>query len=146
FQGEEFAWCDSAYPVTTRTISIHKKPASLRPENAVFDTTASHLRVRSEHCNGSLKGRFQSLRGLRVAINRKRDHVRACQWVSASIIIHNLVIDVEGGSKSSEFLGHHSRYQEFDDRGYADVPGQEDEDGNAKRRRLIAELVAFKGM
>jgi hypothetical protein len=68
FQGEEFAWGDSAYAVNDRTISIHKKPASLRPENALFDKMASRLRVRSEHCMGALKGRFQCLRGLRVNI------------------------------------------------------------------------------
>ena len=37
FDGEEFAWVDSAYSVTHRTIPFHKKPASLCPENAAFD-------------------------------------------------------------------------------------------------------------
>ena len=56
FDGEEFAWVDSAYSVTRRTIPVHKKPASLRQENAAFDKAVSHLRVRSEHCMGALKG------------------------------------------------------------------------------------------
>lgn len=64
FSGEEFAWMDSAYSVDSRTIPVHKKPASLDPKNALFDKTVAHLRVRSEHCMGALKGRFQCLRGL----------------------------------------------------------------------------------
>src|ERR1700722_11442990 len=56
FEGEEFAWADSAYTLDACTISIHRKPATLHPENAVFDRTVSHLQVRSEHCMGTLKG------------------------------------------------------------------------------------------
>src|ERR1700683_5340213 len=52
FEGEEFAWTDSAYSLDTRTIPVHKKPASLRPENIIFDCTVSHLCVRSKHCMG----------------------------------------------------------------------------------------------
>jgi len=61
FEDEEFAWADSAYTVNSRTIPVHKKPASDDPANALFDKTIAHLRVRSEHCMGALKGRFQCL-------------------------------------------------------------------------------------
>ena len=64
FDGDEFAWADSAYAVNSRTIPIHKQPASFIYENALFNGVVSHLRVRSEHCIGVLKGRFQCLRGL----------------------------------------------------------------------------------
>lgn len=66
FQGNEFAWADSAYTCTTRMIPIHKKPAADDPRNARFDKMVSQLRVRSEHCIGALKGRWQCLRGLRL--------------------------------------------------------------------------------
>jgi hypothetical protein len=69
FEGEEFAWGDSAYTLSSRIIPVHKRPASLVPENATFDAAVSRIRVRSEHCMGALKGRFQSLCGLRVNIN-----------------------------------------------------------------------------
>lgn len=78
FEGEEFAWADSAYSLTPCTIPVHKEPASLQPDNTVFDKAVSHLRVRSEHCMGALKGRFQCLRGLRVQINSNQDHIAAC--------------------------------------------------------------------
>jgi hypothetical protein len=58
FEGQEFAWFDSAYPCTKYTIPVHKEPASCIPDNAVFDRYVSHIRVRSEHCMGALKGCF----------------------------------------------------------------------------------------
>jgi hypothetical protein len=64
FEGNEFAWADSAYALNCYTIPVHKQPASLRPENAAFDHVVSHLRVCSEHCMGALKGCFQCLCGL----------------------------------------------------------------------------------
>jgi len=61
FEGEEFAWADLAYAVNSRTIPVHKKPASLEPMNALFDKVVTSLCVRSEHCMGALKGHFQCL-------------------------------------------------------------------------------------
>ncbi|KAK7442943.1 hypothetical protein VKT23_015887 [Stygiomarasmius scandens] len=45
FEGDEFAWGDSAYPVTKRMISVHKRPAADNPINRAFDKTLSGLRV-----------------------------------------------------------------------------------------------------
>ena len=62
-----------------------------------------------------------------------------------AIILHNLIIDVEGGSFISHFISDHSHEQEFEDRGSQHEPLDDDEDnGVAKRRELVAELVAFK--
>ena len=145
FDGEEFAWADSAYTANARTIPVHKRPASLLPENALFDKTVAHLRVRSEHCMGALKGRFQCLRGLRVDINTKVDHVAACRWITIAIIIHNLIIDVEGADSVQEFLPLHSREQELDDRGNSHAT-VEDGDPEAKRMQLIQEIVAYQDL
>jgi hypothetical protein len=145
FDGEEFAWTDSAYAVNARTIPVHKQPASLDPANALFDHVLAQLRVRSEHCMGALKGRFQCLRGLRVNINSKSDHAEALRWITVAIILHNLIIDVEGDSFASHFISDHSHEQEFEDRGCQHELLDDDEDnGVAKRKELVAELVAFK--
>ena len=117
FSGEEFAWVDSAYGVDSRTIPVHKKPASLDPKNALFDKTVAHLRVRSEHCMGALKGRFQCLRGLRVSINSNDDHHSACQWITVAIILHNMIIDFEGNEAVEYFLPLHRAAEEQDDTG-----------------------------
>jgi hypothetical protein len=94
--GNEFAWADSAYNVSEHVIPVHKRPAADLPENARFDKVVSHLRVRSEHTMGALKGCFGCLRGPCVHIRNKEDHNAACRWITVCIILHNLCIDVEG--------------------------------------------------
>ena len=62
-----------------------------------------------------------------------------------TIILHNLIIDVEGDSFASHFISDHSHEQEFEDRGSQHEPLDDDEDnGVAKQKELAAELVAFK--
>ena len=43
-----------------------------------------------------MKGRFQSLKELRIQISSELRHEYAKFWVICCIIIHNLVIDIEG--------------------------------------------------
>ncbi|KZP08128.1 hypothetical protein FIBSPDRAFT_914335 [Athelia psychrophila] len=139
FEENEFTWADSAYQVNARTIPVHKKPACLLPENILFDKTV--------HCMGALKGRFQCLRGLRVKIDSKSDHVAACRWITIAIIIHNIIINVEGGDAVQNFLAAHGAQEELEDHGLPHVPqegGVVDDD--AKRWTLVAEIVAFRKM
>ena len=94
---------------------------------------------------GALKGHFQCLRGLQVNINSNSEHAYALRWITVAIILHNLVIDVEGNSFASHFLSDHGHEQEFEDRGRHHEPLGDDEDnGVAKRNELVAELIAFK--
>jgi hypothetical protein len=147
FEGEEFAWADSAYTISPTMIPVHRQPASFIRENSIFDKLVSHIRIRSEHCMGALKGRFQSLRGLRVNIFNNYDHKKACQWVTIAIILHNLIIDVEGSDSVTEFLPNHTPVQEAEDAGHDEVDvdaGMGEQEGEAKRRRLTAEVLAFK--
>ncbi len=130
--------------MNSRTISVHKKPASDDPNNRLFDGALSNLRVRSEHCIGALKGRFQCLRGLRAKIHNPHEHALACRWITITIILHNLVIDVEGGSKANLFGLSHSEADEHTDTGDQTEDADEQDSGVAKRRQLVAEIVAFK--
>jgi len=140
FEGEEFAWADSAYAVNSRTIPVHKKPASLEPMNASFDKVVASLRVRSEHCLGALKGFFQCLHGLQVHINSNKDHYEACQWISVAIILHNLIIDVEG-SKSAEYFGNiHGPEEEEEDTGIQEGGRVNNNNNDTKHRQLVEEL------
>ncbi|KAF7310261.1 DDE Tnp4 domain-containing protein [Mycena indigotica] len=129
FFGREFGWFDSAYTLTGRSIPIIKEPAALEPDNMAFNKTCSHLRVRSEHCMGAWKGRFQALRELRVNINSNSDHEEALRWIMVGIILHNMVIDIEGGDAGAAFH----------------EPTEPDtEAGRAKRLELIQELAAYR--
>jgi hypothetical protein len=146
FEGNKFSWADSAYTVNSCTIPIHKQPASFDPKNALFDKVVSGLHVHSEHCMGALKGQFQCLHGLRVTINNNQDHVDASRWITVAIILHNLIIDVEGHEHTERFLGRHGAQEEEEDHGPHHPPLFEVENGdtNTRREQLIDELVAFK--
>lgn len=157
FSGDEFSWVDSAYPLTRYTLPVHKRPAALLPENIAFDKVASHIRVRSEHCMGALKGRFQCLRGLRVDINNVNDHIEALRWITVAIILHNLFIDTEGPNA-------HDPNEIFQEDMEAEAPGQGaarraaegpiagevlnevELEGEAKRRRITEEILAFRNL
>lgn len=95
---------------------------------------------------GALKGRFQCLCGLWVSINSHKDHLQACCWITVAIILHNLIIDVEGSVSGAHFVPVHTCNDEEEDTGVAqDNEEEENEDeGEAKRRQLTAELLAFR--
>ncbi len=147
FKGSEFAYVDSAYPLGKHTIPVHKKPASLQRENTIFNHMVSHVCVRSEHCMGALKGCFQCLRGLCVAINDTADHIRAGWWIQVAIILHNIIINIEGSASGAHFALMHTQEDEEEDSGVAgdlEDAALEDADGQQKRDQLVAELLAFR--
>lgn len=47
---------------------------------------------------GLLKGRFQSLRELRIQILSRKQHMWALMWIRTCIVLHNLIIHLEEGS------------------------------------------------
>ena len=53
------------------------------------------VRIRSEHAIGYLKGRFQSLKGLRIRIKDRRSHKLATYWIAACVAIHNFALRCE---------------------------------------------------
>ncbi|KIM50241.1 hypothetical protein SCLCIDRAFT_98875, partial [Scleroderma citrinum Foug A] len=58
---------------------------------------------------------FQCLQGLRVNINSNVQHIAAHQWILICIILHNLVIEVEGGQHGAYFALQHGRAEEEED-------------------------------
>lgn len=92
---------------------------------------------------GALKGHFQCLRGLQVNINSNSEHAKALNWITVAIILHNIIIDVEGNSSLPHFLPDHGHDQEFEDRGGQHELQEDDQDnGMAKRRELVTKLIA----
>ena len=61
------------------------------------------LRIRSEHAIGFLKGRFQSLRDLRVLIRDEKTHKSAVYWVVACIAIHSFATRCELGRRVDDY-------------------------------------------
>ena len=67
------------------------------------------------------------------------------RWMTCAIILHNLVIDVEGPS-STEFFGNiHTQIKEQEDRGERHkLPVLGSDEGEAKQQILIAELMRYR--
>ena len=64
------------------------------------------MRIRSEHCVGFLKGRWSSLRGLRVAIDGAKGLQYASLWIVACINLHAFAMKHENGNfiSADQFL------------------------------------------
>ncbi|KAF7320771.1 DDE Tnp4 domain-containing protein [Mycena chlorophos] len=88
----EFIWADSAYPLSAQVQSPYKSPEREERDNAIHNNHVSYVRVRSEHAIGFLKGRMQSLKGLRLAITCAADHRYATQWIVSCVVIHNFAL------------------------------------------------------
>lgn len=60
------------------------------------------VRIRSEHAIGFLKGRFHSLKNLRVWIKDKKSHKFATYWVAACISIHTFAMMCEDEEREDD--------------------------------------------
>jgi hypothetical protein len=60
------------------------------------------VRIRFEHAIGFLKGRFQSLKHLRLRISDKRSHQFATYWIAACIGIHAFTMQCEDEERAEE--------------------------------------------
>ena len=75
--------------------------------------------------------------GLQVHINSNNNHYEACKWISVAIILHNLIIDVEG---SQYFQNIHGPDEEEDAGIHQENGGVDINDNDAKCRQLVEEL------
>lgn len=93
YSSGEYIVGDSGYISKKHIIGAYK--GTLTPAQTKFNYHLSKLRVVSEHCLGMMKMRFQSLRGLRGAINGVRDMGRLNLWIMACAVLHNYLLDEE---------------------------------------------------
>jgi hypothetical protein len=110
----EWMWADSAYTPETWSVAPFKKPingqltADQRTYNywvskvsTVFNVYGStkcyiQIRIRVEHTMGLLKGTFQSLKEIRIQLVNTKRHKLIIMWARVCIILHNLIIRIEG--------------------------------------------------
>ena len=60
-------------------------------EKLEFNSKVSSARIIVEHVMGILKGRWGSLRGLRLKIKDREDTKKANNWIICCLILHNIV-------------------------------------------------------
>ena len=92
---DEWVWADVGFPIETWCMIPYKKPLSEIRENRIFNLNLSRIRIKSEHAIGYLKGRFQSLKELRIQIHGPEDVTFAMAWVNACIVLHSFCLDDE---------------------------------------------------
>jgi len=105
--------------------------------------------VQSEHAIGILKGRFQSLKELRIQISSHQKHEYAKLWIICCLILHNLIIRFEeenGGTNLDEWLddGRQANPGGGDSEGDRVDNGDDDNDhfqGNLSPGQLFCEKV-----
>ncbi|KIO11739.1 hypothetical protein M404DRAFT_99949, partial [Pisolithus tinctorius Marx 270] len=93
-----WTWADTAYPLEKWCVVPFKKPrgGNLTKRQNTYNRYVSKIRVRVEHAFAALKGRFQSLRELRIKIGNKPGNMDlAVYWITCCFILHNMVVQFE---------------------------------------------------
>ena len=95
FSSKEYLLGDSAFSASMVMVPAFKKSpnAALSEERKYFNTKLAKVRIKSEHCIGLVKARFQRVRELRRVIGSKRDLAVLLQMIMCACILHNLLID-----------------------------------------------------
>ena len=147
FSTGQYLLGDSAYVLTSTVVVPYKAPLSANKENRTFNKRLSHLRVDIEHTFGILKGRWGSLKGLRIMINSQQRYEYSCMWIYACIVLHNILCDLkddwaedeeEGGSwwTPEEAIEH--------DQEVAELARRETSEGNDKREEVKRMVLNFR--
>jgi hypothetical protein len=89
FSNGEYLLADGGYTLTQNQIVPYRNPQG---EQSEFNMEFSSARIIVEHVMGLLKGRWGSLRGLRIQIHKKEDIERVNRWIVAVLILHNMVM------------------------------------------------------
>lgn len=91
---DEYILADSGYASTNYIVPTFKRYNSnpLTPAQNHFNNALAKLCVASEHCNGMLKGRFGSLKELRLVISDEKSAAYVFLWIAACVVIHNFLI------------------------------------------------------
>lgn len=146
FQCNEYLLGDSAFQASSIMVPAFKKPpkAELHPDNTYFNSELAEVRIRSEHCIGLLKMRFQYLREVRVVLGKKRRHMRRLiRYVTCACIIHNLLIAEPIPSKwQKELEKFITRRLDDDDELNVAVPAGAD--GAERRNQLLAYMLEIR--
>jgi hypothetical protein len=88
--------------ISSWLVAPYKKPERDLPDNEIFNNHVSILRIRSEHAIGFLKGRFHSLKHLRINIKDEKTHKFATYWVTACIGLHAFAMRCEAEENGSD--------------------------------------------
>ncbi|KNE90992.1 hypothetical protein PSTG_15558 [Puccinia striiformis f. sp. tritici PST-78] len=138
FSPGEYLIADSGFPVQTNVVPAFKRPphAAMPRLKKRFNHHLSSIRVRNEHCIGILKGRFQSLRGLRKDLSLAGTMEKITHWISACIVLHNFLLE----DKTPDYYEGDVDTADSNSNGARQAGG---EHGNELRAQVFAEVIEF---
>ncbi|KAG1699902.1 hypothetical protein DVH05_012341 [Phytophthora capsici] len=93
-----------AYPadISRNTIVPAYKKGQHGTDKKAISIWVAHARVVNEHTIGVLKGRFSSLRELRIQIREKEDMKKILFWVNECVVLHNILLSLNDEWSSEE--------------------------------------------
>jgi hypothetical protein len=115
--------------ISAWVVAPYKKPKRDLPDNEVFNNHVSQVRIRSEHAIGYLKGRFQSLKELRVMITNRKSHKFATYWIACCIGVHAFAMVCEDDEEDNSY-----DRQDFINDGLSSSSGSEPDFAPAQQR------------
>ncbi|KAE9007259.1 hypothetical protein PR003_g16530 [Phytophthora rubi] len=147
FRRNEYILGDSAFQTSPVMIPAFKKPAGgvMDPTHAYFNTKLAKARIKSEHCIGLLKTRFQWLKGVRLMLKKRRHLLKIIRYVTCACILHNLLIAEPVPKQWDDEIranGSSSGDLDEDDELNLEVASA---DGEARRNQLLAYLLEVRG-
>ena len=92
FTPGEFLLADSGYSLRTFCLVPYRQPNSLVPHNQLFNELFSSARVKIEHVNGVLKGRWAILKGIPTQVKTNKDFKRVNEHIVTCLILHNILL------------------------------------------------------
>ena len=134
---------DSAFGIHIRVVPNYKKPHSNLPENHVYNSHHSKLRIISEHTIEIVKERFQGLRDVSIKLQRKRDMERAAQFIVSGYVLHNILMDFQDERKESDCGCTLSGSDDGRDTEDEDADAEENENGSAFRETVKKQVLEF---
>lgn len=112
------------------------------PSHASFNTQLAKVRIKSEHCIGLVKTRFQYLKGIRSKLKRRRHLRKIIRYVTCACILHNLLIAEPVPEQWESEIRTSCNLEEDDELNMA-VPTETD--GEMRRNQLLAYLLELRG-
>ena len=93
FTAGQFLLGDKGMLYSRYVIGPFKEPECTCPDHRNFNYQLARLRVKSEHAIGILKGRWSSLKEMRMALATDHQFACAMSWITACIVLHNVCVD-----------------------------------------------------
>lgn len=141
FDEGQFLLGDAAYTNSKYLVAPYKAPASQRPENRRFNRKLSAVRVDIEDAFGMLKGRWQSLTGLRILVKNQESYKYAVQWTTACVVLHNILLSESFQDEWEQHEGWWSRIEAEEHEDEVDIMTRQQRQSGMEKREAVKAMV-----